>query len=114
MKITLPVPPSANRWHRTINGRPILSREARLYTRVAMTLAMAQKVQCIHAPTEVEVAIVWYRQRKSGDVDKRGAIMLDALQGIAYDNDSQIRRYSIERYENKQSPRMEIEITEAA
>lgn len=114
MKLTLHVPPSANRWHRTVNGRPILSREARLYTKAVELSALCQKVQKIPAPIQIAVSIVWYRERKSGDVDKRGAVLLDALQGICYDNDSQIKRYTIERFEDKENPRMEIEITEAA
>jgi len=56
------------------------------------------------------VSVRWFRERKTGDVDKRGAVLLDALQGIAYDNDSQIRSYSIERFEDKDDPRMEVTI----
>ncbi len=112
MKLTLHVPPSANRWHRVVNGRPILSREAREYTNAAELHAMSQRVTKIPAPTDIAVNITWYRARKSGDVDKRGAVLLDALQGIAFDNDSQIARYTIARDDSdpKQS-RMEVTIT---
>lgn len=76
--------------------------------------ALAQKCRRIESPTEIDVEIVWYRAQRSGDVDKRGAILLDALQGIAFDNDSQIRSYFILREEDKANPRMEITIMEAA
>lgn len=116
--LTLPVPPSANDWHRSIvvrgQVRVILTAAARKYTASVVNLAFAQGVKTIKAPTEIIVHINWYRARKAGDIDKRGAIMLDALQGIAYDNDSQIALYTIERFEDKENPRMEIEISEAA
>jgi Holliday junction resolvase RusA-like endonuclease len=114
VKLTLPVPPSANRWHRTINGRPILSREARLYTQAIKHAIVEQQAGYFIAGVPLAVSIAWFRERKSGDIDKRGAIMLDALQGICYANDSQIKRYTIERFEDKQNPRMEITIEEAA
>lgn len=115
IRFMLPVPPSANRWHRVVNGRPILSREAREYTKHVTLLALSQKVRKISAPTEIVVAIEWYRARKSGDVDKRGAVLLDALQGIAFDNDSQIKSYSIERNDSApKDARMIITISEAA
>lgn len=110
MRLTLHVPPSANEWHRVVNGRPILSRVARLYT--SGLSAICQKVEKIPAPTELSVSITWYRARKSGDVDKRGAVLLDALQGICYDNDSQIKTYSITRDDSDpKNARMEISVT---
>lgn len=114
MKLTLHVPPSANAWHRVVNGRPILSRMARLYTKAVGLSAICQRVEKIPAPTPISVSIAWYRERKSGDVDKRGAVLLDALQGICYDNDAQIKRYTIERFEDKNNPRMEVTIEEVA
>jgi len=114
IRLTLPVCPSANDWHRVVNGRPILSKVAREYTEKATTLAQMQRCQKIASPRDIDVEIVWYRARKSGDVDKRGAVLLDALQGIAYDDDSQIRSYLIVREEDKDDPRMEVTIMEAA
>lgn len=118
IRLTLPVPPSANDWHRAIvmqgSSRMILTRKARVYAGVVQNAVLTQKCKRIPAPQEIDVEIVWYRARKAGDVDKRGAVLLDALQGIAYDNDSQIRSYFIVREEDKANPRMEITIMEAA
>lgn len=113
IKLTLPVCPSANDWHRSVNNRWHLTHKARDYTKNIANLAYAQGCKAIPAPKEIDVEIVWYRARKSGDVDKRGAVLLDALQGIAYDNDSQIRSYLIVREEDKGNPRMEVCIMEA-
>lgn len=118
IRLTLPVCPSANDWHRSIvirgQVRVLLTKTAREYTETAGKLAMAQGCKAINAPKDIDVEIVWYRARKAGDVDKRGAVLLDALQGIAYDNDSQIRSYFIVRQEDKNDPRMEITIMEVA
>ena len=114
IRLTLPVCPSANDWHRVVNNRVHLTHKARGYTKSIINLAIAQNCKPIHAPKDIDVEIVWYRARKSGDVDKRGAVLLDALQGIAYDNDSQIRSYFILREEDKANPRMEVCIMEAA
>ncbi len=111
IRLTLPVPPSANRWHRVVNGRPILSREAREYTDKVRWVVLAERWGKIDAPTDIAVNIVWYRERRSGDVDKRGGILLDALQTVCFDNDAQIRYYSVERRDDdKANARMEITI----
>ena len=45
-------------------------------------------------------------------MDKRGGILLDALQGLAYANDSQIVDYRIVRDDSQpKSPRMVVTIT---
>jgi len=109
--LTVPVPPSANSWHRVVNGRLILSAAARKYTAGLKIVAACMRWPKIEAPAELAVSIVWYRARKSGDVDKRGAVLLDALQGVCFDNDAQIKRYSIERRDDDPTnPRMEIEL----
>lgn len=111
MIFTIPVSPSANRWHRTVNGRPILSLAAREYVKTLTTIVLAQRVPKIAKPTDVTVHILWYRAQRAGDVDKRGAVALDALQGLAFDSDSQIRRYTIERNDSDpKHARMEVEV----
>ena len=117
IRLTLPVCPSANDWHRSIvirgQVRVLLTKTAREYTASIQGLCAAQGCKAINAPKDIDVEIVWYRAQRRGDVDKRGAVLLDALQGIAYDNDSQIRSYLIIREEDKLSPRMEVQIMEA-
>lgn len=84
----LPVPPSANRWWRNVNGRMVTSAAARRYKQAIPVLAGRQAL--IPAPTEVVVTVLWYRAMKSGDLDKRLGVVLDALQGVSYESDSQI------------------------
>jgi hypothetical protein len=106
--LTVPVPPSANEWHRHVGGRVLLSSVARKYLKALP--ALLPDVQPIDGPLKVEIR--WFRARKAGDVDKRGAILLDALQGIAYGNDSQIADYRIVRDDSQpKAARMVVTIT---
>lgn len=97
MMLYLPEPPSANRWWRHWRGRMVLSVAARTYKRVVATLAEGSRITPFLKPTPVRVAMHWHRGRKSGDLDKRLGVLLDALQGVAYENDSQIVEISARR-----------------
>lgn len=108
--LEFPEPPSANRWWRNVNGRMVTSREARVYKNGVALACVARRVTKIAAPTEVSISIWWYRGRKSGDLDKRLGVLLDALQGSAYDNDSQIAALSAERLYDKENPRVIVKI----
>lgn len=111
LRLTLPVPPSANRWWRSVGPRVLLSREARDYRKTVETLLMVAKAKPILQPNRVRVRIIWYRERKSGDLDKRIGICLDALQMQAYENDSQIVEIYARREEDPSHPRIEVEIS---
>lgn len=54
--------------------------------------------------TDVVVYADWYRARRSGDLDNRMKVLWDALQGVAYDNDSQIVEIHARRYDDKRNP----------
>lgn len=95
VRLTLPEPPSANRWWRKWKNRMVLSTEARDYKAFVLVKAVAslgfhRSAFPLFRPQPVAVTITWDRKRKSGDLDKRLGVLLDSLQGIAYQNDSQI------------------------
>src|SRR5688572_11689018 len=92
-------PPSANRWWRNVNGRMVTSQAAREYKEHVANECLTQRVQKIGAPRSVRVRVVWHRSRKSGDLDKRIGILLDALQGVAYDSDAQVNWINAERWD---------------
>ena len=106
--LIVPVPPSANDWHRHVGRRVLISAKARAYVKALPyhVLPMNPFV----GPIRVEIR--WFRARRAGDVDKRGAILLDALQGIAYTDDSQIADYRIVRDDSEpKAARMVVTIT---
>jgi crossover junction endodeoxyribonuclease RusA len=106
--LTLPDPPSANRWWRmvTIRGqaRMLVSSDARKYKERVALLGGRQKLP----DGPVRLTIDWYRERKSGDLDKRIGVLLDALQGVLYDNDSQIVELIARRHDDKNNPRVVV------
>lgn len=93
-------PPSANRWWRNVNGRMVTSKAAREYKDALATQCLVMRVQKIAVPTPISVRLVWFRGRKSGDLDKRIGVALDGLQGIWFDNDSQIVELNAKRVDD--------------
>jgi crossover junction endodeoxyribonuclease RusA len=109
--LTLPVPPSANRWWRSVGRRVLLSREARNYKKLVATMLLLERVTMIRPPAKVKVSVVWYRGRKAGDLDKRIGVLLDALQATAYENDAQITEIYARREDDRENPRIELEVS---
>lgn len=86
--LELAAPPSSNRWWRRAGHRMHLSHEAEDYKKfVAWKLrGMGVANGAPVFPTEqLSVVIVWRRDRKSGDLDKRLGVILDALQETTID-----------------------------
>ncbi len=54
---------------------------------------------------------LYFKDRRFGDVDNYGKALLDAIQGIVFDNDKQVAKLHIERYIDD-NERAEIEIRE--
>jgi len=111
--LTLPFPPSTNRYWRFPRGLgyPLVSREARQYKIEAARLAIKQGIK----PTDgnLKVRIDVFRPAKRGDLDNMLKVVLDSLKGIAWRDDSQIVFLTAERFEDKENPRLEIEVSEA-
>ena len=60
--------------------------------------------------TPCRVTITWYRNPFTGDMDKRVGILLDALQGIAYDKDSQVAELHAYRLDVREESRVRVEV----
>lgn len=108
--ITLPFPPSANRYWRTIarhgKVRTYVSNEARAYKESAWYAATAQRMRQFAGP--VSVTALFFFPSKRGDLDNRIKVLLDALQGSGYKDDKQVHHLEVTRRIDKTNPRVEV------
>ena len=115
MRLTLPLPPTANLYWRTIRSgkgcRTLVSEAGRAYKDRAELLGKAQCREKLLGPVRVDLII--YFPNRCGDLDNRIKPTLDALQGVAIKNDSQVVALSARRMIDKENPRVEVEITES-
>lgn len=112
LRLVLPEPPSANRYWRLWRGKAVKSEAARAYGARAMVAFQNAKGRKTEKP--VAVTMHWYRGRRSGDLDNRAKVALDALQGLAYHRDSQVVELHMYRHDDKEKPRLEVVIREIA
>lgn len=116
MRLILPYPISSNVYWRTRvigkgkNARAMIyvSPEAIEYKRECKAIADAAGATPVAGSVELEM--IFYRPQKSGDVNNFIDVPLDALQGVAYVNDSQVWKITAFRREDKRRPRLEISI----
>lgn len=102
MRLILPYPVSANRYWRIWRNKAVRSAEATAYKSVVRRIAQEAGV----VPSEGSVAVCLRlipKANKDGsvnktviDLDNALKVTLDALQGIAYHNDRQVRRIAAE------------------
>lgn len=108
ISFVLPYPPSANRYwrHIAVNGRPrtLVSREARDYA--SRISALFVLLRPLHGPLRFTAHA--YRPRKIGDLKNIEKVLADALNGIAYQDDSQIVESHWYRHDDKTNPRVEV------
>jgi crossover junction endodeoxyribonuclease RusA len=98
MILNLDYPVSANRYWRSFNGRMVKSAEANDYQRHVSLVARAYGAEMINGPVKIWVTLMpklnadGSESKVCIDLDNCLKVALDALQGIAFDNDRQIRR----------------------
>lgn len=102
VRLKLPYPVSANRYWRIWRNRAVRSAEAAAYKSVVRRIAQEAGVM----PSEGSVAVCLRlipKANKDGsanktviDLDNAMKVTLDALQGVAYHNDRQVRRIAAE------------------
>lgn len=90
--LTLPEPPSANRYWRTHGHITYRTREAKNYIELVANAALRFRTNGGPAfpDGDVTVTLVWHRGRKAGDLDNRSKVLYDALCGTIYTDDKQI------------------------
>lgn len=111
IELTLPLPPSANRYWRNFRGRTVVSAEAKAYKDFVGVFCRMNEIEPIDGNVVIELDI--YRERKRGDLDNRIKVCLDSLQGRVFEDDSQIVEIHARRFDDKDNPRVELKIWEA-
>ena len=107
----MPYPISTNRYWRNFGGRMVRSSEALAYKDEVGWIAKREKLPLLTGPISVEMVLHppapkdWEKRQKEDiqwalkvrriDLDNAQKVVLDALQGIAYENDNQITSLSI-------------------
>lgn len=85
-----------------------MSAEARAYKHNVRLLAL--DAGFIPYQGDVSVSVSIYRPRKRGDTDNTLKVLLDALSGMAYADDSQVTEIHAFRFDDKANPRVEVRI----
>lgn len=110
MKLTLPVPPSANIYWRYERGYVHRSEEARAYRAIVGWLCLEQHMQPVTG--NVCISLDVYRPAKRGDLDNYLKVCIDSLIGHAYADDKQVVEIHAMRHDDKANPRVEVLIQE--
>ena len=106
---TLPLPPSANRmWRKGKYGQLYKTPVAKVYHQEVGWIVRASGMSVLDG--DIVVTMRFYRARKSGDLDNRIKLLLDSLQGVAYHDDKQVIELHAFRFDDKDNPRIEVEI----
>jgi len=103
--LRLPIPPSANRYWRSYNGKVVVSEEAQQYKWQVKLLCG----QLDPFPGNVSLTISIYRARKSGDLDNYLKVALDSLKGILYPDDNAVVEIHALRHDDKDNPCMVLQ-----
>ena len=107
--VTLPWPPSANRYWRNVDGIMRVSEQARKYKQEVRNILNTERIE-EDRTSALAVTIHMYRPTKTGDVDNYAKVALDSMQGQLYKNDSQIIELHVYRHDDKLNPRLEITV----
>ncbi len=106
----IPVPPSANNYWRVANNRIVVTTEARNYKQQIFYQLSRKIDEPLRGDIAVNVTV--FRPQKRGDLDNFLKIMLDALQGIIYLNDSQVVEIHAFRDDDKYNPHVRVLVYE--
>jgi len=106
-QLTLPYPPSANRYWRMFRGRMVKSSQARSYQEEVKATVTGDLL-----PGDVGLTLMVYRPKRIGDLDNTLKVLIDALKTIVYNDDSQVKEIHARLMDDKTNPRVEVEVRE--
>lgn len=103
--VTLPVPPLVNRYWRRAGTHTYLSPAGRAYKQTVAEIMDAKPLK-----GNVAISATIYRARKAGDLDNYAKGLLDAMVGLAYEDDKQVTNLHMVRRDDKTNPRCEVRV----
>lgn len=104
--LTLPYPPSVNRYWRCTKRGVLRSKEANVYK---STVERTCKDMVTHKLSgDVSVTVNLYRPQRSGDLDNFLKVVLDVVKGCVYDDDKQVVHIQAYRHDDPLNPRIEL------
>lgn len=101
---TLPLVPLLNRYYRRGRNATYLSSEGREYKKTVA--AMLHGTAPLTGAVAISARI--YRARNAGDVDGYAKGLLDALQGVLYDDDKCVTALHLYKDLDRRNPRVEV------
>lgn len=104
--LVLPLPPSLNHYWKHWRNRVVKTTEAKDYVRTVRVQALARRMKPMMGAVGVTMHV--YRRQRRGDLDGFQKLLLDALQGVAYENDSQVTELHAYRHEDPSDPRVVV------
>jgi len=115
VQLTLPLPPSKNQLTRRMRvGGGYREYPSEEKTRFVKAVKLAGiRFRPLEGPVRVE--LLFYRGLKNGklrrgDLPNYEEILFDALQGVAYLNDAQIKRIESELLDDRERPRVDVTV----
>jgi len=106
--MTLPYPPSANRYWRNGKHGTYVSEEAKAFKQTVAQIGMVERVPMVEGPVSLTVHV--FRPQKSGDLMNREKVLSDSLQGVVYKDDKQIVEAHFYLHDDSKNPRAEVSI----
>ena len=110
IRLTLPLPPSANRMWRKAGRITYRDPDYEQFCTDVGKLCQIERVVPIVGG--VTATMRFYFARVNGDLDNRIKPLLDALSKFAYADDKQVMSFCCERHIDRKKPRVEIELQE--
>jgi crossover junction endodeoxyribonuclease RusA len=111
-ELSLPIPPSLNKYYRVRNGKPIISEHGRAYRKEVSAVRLLENLKPTHGRLAVKIVLVAPNNQRR-DLDNILKCLLDAMAKAGlYADDSQIDRLEVVRGEvNPNNPRVDIVLT---
>lgn len=85
-----------------------MSREGKELKKTYSWEALSQRIgEKLTGDLEVKIKL-YFKDKRVRDIDNYNKILLDALTGIIWQDDKQIQKMTIEKFIDKENPRIEI------